>query len=85
MAEKTETFWIGPADVHVPMDVNEVPGLIIGTTMCQDGRLNTANSRFLNCAEPYTEEQYRKCWAKCIDGVWYWKYKEENGTLVEKD
>ena len=86
MTEKTEqNFWIGPADVRIPMDVNEVPGLPPGSIMYQDGHLDTTNTRWLGCTEPDTEEQYRECWAKCVDGVWYWKYKKVNGMLVERD
>jgi len=66
-----ENYWIGPANVRIPLDVDKVPGLPHSMFVYKNGTCDTSVSSML-CVEPKTKEEYREEYAKCVNGIWYW-------------
>lgn len=82
--DKYGYFWIGPADVKIPLSIDSVRALngkfYMSYKLSQDGEIDILTYRHVFSSKIdddnkiYTENEYREKFAIFKDGNWYWKY-----------
>ena len=77
LVKKFGKYWIGPAGVHIPWQINRVPATSksnYASYMYFGGdEYNVSETQLLTNQPAYTDEQYREKFAHLENGKWYWK------------
>ncbi len=66
----SESYWVGPAGVLIPNDIECVTAIDGCNNICKNGG---GTHNWVPIEHRYTEKSYREKYAECREGVYYWK------------
>lgn len=82
----TENYWTGPYGVLVPEYIDEIIAKDGYNLRYKDG---SVTEKFMPNPNPMNEDIYRRTYATCVNGKWYYKEKpkpsQKNDRIITVD